>query len=171
LKPHSPTAAALPPRPLTSPPRPYKRCRTPPPPSPQPFAIVLIISLNSKLRACEKKSSPICFSAASLPPSQHRPPKPRVAFTSLPSPSFSTHGELSEAVAFGSESSGELLSLRRHESTMDRSPAASPLLCELDSPVFLMKNKSYILFNLQVLHQSPYCLYKFQSSPRFSIYI
>jgi hypothetical protein len=46
LKPHSLTAAALPPQPLTSPPRPYKRRRTPPHPSRQPFAVVLIVATN-----------------------------------------------------------------------------------------------------------------------------
>jgi hypothetical protein len=152
LKPHSPTVVALPPRPLTSPPRPYKRCRTPPHPSPQPFVTVLIVSLSSKLRVREKKSSPICFFAASLPLIPHRSLKPRVSFASLPSPSFSSRGELSKTVATGGESSGELLSLRRRESTMDRNPSAGPLLCEPNSPVFLMKNKSYIMFNLRVLH-------------------
>jgi hypothetical protein len=33
-----------------------------------------------------------------------------VSFASLPSPSFSSRGEVSEAIASGSESSGELLS-------------------------------------------------------------
>jgi hypothetical protein len=91
-------------------PRPFKRCRTPPPPSPQPFAAFLIGSLGSELRVHEKKPPPICFSATGLLPLPHRPLKPRVSFASWPSPSFPSRGELSESVATGGESSGELLS-------------------------------------------------------------
>jgi hypothetical protein len=132
---------------LTSPPRPYKRCHTPTPISPQPFAAFLIVSLSAKLLVCEGKASLICFSTVGLPPSVHHPPKPRVSFASFPSPHFPSRSELSVVVASCGESSGELLSLRRRESTMDRNPAAGPLLCEPSSPVFLMKNKSYILIN------------------------
>jgi hypothetical protein len=91
-------------------PRPYKRRCTPPPPSPQPFAAFLIISLGSNLRVREKKPPPICFSAAGLPPLPHCLLKPRVSFPSLPSPSFSSRGEFSETVATDGESSSELLS-------------------------------------------------------------
>jgi hypothetical protein len=48
-------------------PQPYELHRTPPPPSPQPFAAFLIVSLGSKLHAREKKLPLICFSAAGLP--------------------------------------------------------------------------------------------------------
>jgi hypothetical protein len=119
MKPHSLTAAALPPRPLTSPPRPYKRHHTSPRPSPQTFAAFLIISLSSKLRFHERKPPPICFPAAGLPPLPHHPLKPRVSFASLPSPSFSIHGVYSETVATGGESSGELWPPATVSSTVD----------------------------------------------------
>jgi hypothetical protein len=89
----------------------------------------------------------ICFSAADLAPSPHHPSKPQVSFASLPSPSFSSRGELFVVVASYDESSGELLSLRHRESTMDHNPTFSPLLCELGSPILPLKNKSYIQFN------------------------
>jgi hypothetical protein len=91
-------------------PRPYKRLHTPPPPSPQPFATFLIVSLGSELRVREKKLPPICFSAAGHPLLPHRPLKPQVSFALLPSPSFPSRGELSETIATGGESSGEPLS-------------------------------------------------------------
>jgi hypothetical protein len=50
---------------------------------------------------------------------------------------------------------------------MDRSPTAGPSFREPGSPVFLMKNKSYIRIIMRVLHRRPYSLYKLQSSPRF----
>jgi hypothetical protein len=90
-------------------PRPHKRRCTPPPSSPQPFAAFLIGSLGSNLHVREKKSSPICFFAASHPPLPHWPLKPRVSFASLPSPSFLSCGELPETVATSGESSGEPL--------------------------------------------------------------
>jgi hypothetical protein len=130
---------ALPPRPLTSPLRPYKRRHTPPPPSPQPFAAFLIVSLTSQLHVHEGKALSICFSAAGVPPSPHRPLKPRVSFPSFPSPHFSSRGELFVVVASYGESSGELLCLCCRESIMDCSLTAGPLLCEPGSPVFLMK--------------------------------
>jgi hypothetical protein len=147
LKPHLPTAVVIPPRPLTSPPRPYKRHHTPPHPHPQHFAAFLIVSLGSKLIVREKKPPLICLYVAGLPQSPHHPPKPLVSFASLPSPSFSSRSELSEPIESCGESSSELLSLRHRESTMDRSPGAGPLLREPSSPVFLMKNKPYIIFN------------------------
>jgi hypothetical protein len=98
LKPHSPTAVAIPPRPLTSPPQPYKRHHTPPHPHPQHFAAFLIVSLGSKLIVYEKKPPLICLYVAGLPQSPHHPPKPLVSFASLPSPSFSSRSELSEPI-------------------------------------------------------------------------
>jgi hypothetical protein len=119
MKPHSPTTATLRPRPLTSPPRPYKRHRTSPHPSPETFAAFLIICLGSKVRVDEKKLPPICFPAAGLPPLPHRPLKPRVSFVSLPSPSFSICGDFSETVATGGKSSGELWPPATVRSTVD----------------------------------------------------
>jgi hypothetical protein len=123
MKLHSPTVVALPPRPLTSPPRPYKRHHTSPRPSPQTFTAFLIISLGSKLHIHEMKPPPICFPTVGLPPLPHRLLKPRVSFVSLPSPCFSIRGDFSETVAIGGESSGELLPPATVRSTVDRPPS------------------------------------------------